>query len=289
MRSTTERRAIRRRPRGSVAPSFVAPSDRRECSCQRSKHASAAPGRTQALLDALELFVGKVNLHAQQQRAVRLAQRIAAERARRTTVERFVEHEVERADVGHLVAVDAAVDKASEQGFDALWCYLAFERVVERVRGGEERDVGQVGLVATARLSDVGEAGACRHALALASRTSTCTRCSTTSRGTVAGQTPSSARGPVGPEDPPMNGGPLSASGMATRGKRAASSSLWKRAATRSTTSFASSVTRAASPCRLSTPTSSTTVSNGSSPERAARRSMSSAARRALASASGHE
>src|SRR5207302_4496699 len=98
-------------------------------------------------VDAGELLVGDVDLEAEDERAVGLAEGVRAEGAGGAAVEGLVEDEVEGADVGDLVAVDGAADESAEVGTNSLGRQLAQKRRVEGVGGGEDGDVGEVTLV----------------------------------------------------------------------------------------------------------------------------------------------
>jgi hypothetical protein len=80
-------------------------------------------------------------LHLEQRGAERLAVRIERQRSRHAAAERLVEHEIERADRGQFVALDAAFDGIREMRLHALGGdMLGQERVVARfVRDGPER------------------------------------------------------------------------------------------------------------------------------------------------------
>src|SRR5438445_5565584 len=138
--------------------------------------------RSAAHLDAGQLGVGDVDLQAEDERAVGLAEGIGAQGAGGAAVERLVEDEVEGAHVGDLVAVDGAADESAEVGTNSLGGQLAHECRVQGVGGGEDGDVGEVALVTAARLGDVAQRNAPRAHTATASSTDTSTPGSTSSR-----------------------------------------------------------------------------------------------------------
>src|SRR5688500_5782598 len=98
------------------------------------------------------LVVGHVYLHPQQRGREGLALRVGHQRERAAAAERFVQQEVERAEVGQLEALDAALDQHAEMLFDALGRHLAREQRVYLLAQSDEPDVGRVALVARARV-----------------------------------------------------------------------------------------------------------------------------------------
>src|SRR5262249_42117897 len=94
--------------------------------------------------------LGHVDLHAHERTTQRFAEAVGAQRSRAAAAQCAVHHEVQGAHVGRFIAIDATLHHRSEVLLHALGRDRApndFERFVVV---GEDRDVGDVALVAGA-------------------------------------------------------------------------------------------------------------------------------------------
>src|SRR5215207_9539865 len=105
--------------------------------------------------EGARLVAGQVDLHPEERRREGLALRVGHERERAAAAQGLVQEEVERAEVGQLEALDAAMHDPAEVLLDALGRDLAYEHRVELFAQRDEADVGRVALVARARVREL--------------------------------------------------------------------------------------------------------------------------------------
>src|SRR5689334_16231598 len=86
------------------------------------------------------LFVGEFDLHAQERGREGLALRVGHQGERAAAAERFVQKEVERAEVRKLEALDTATDQTAEVFLDARGRDLARKQRIELFAQGDEAD-----------------------------------------------------------------------------------------------------------------------------------------------------
>ena len=99
----------------------------------------------------------RLNFHVQQRGTQRLAMRVQRQRSRDAAAERLGHHEIQRGDVGQLIAHHLAFDHAGEMRLYAFAGDLRLQqRIVLRVIG-DHRDVGGVALVAGAGMGDLAQ------------------------------------------------------------------------------------------------------------------------------------
>ena len=177
-----------------------------------SAHASSGRGAA-----ALGERVGNVDLHANERAAERLTEVVGAQRSRAAAAERALHHEVECAHVGRFVAVDPAEHHRAEVRLHPFGGDLAHDARVGVVVVGEDRDVGDVALVAGAVPADLAKREPRHHRTSsIVTRTSLSTR----SLSMSVGQMPSSSVAPPRPPPPaPVSpaGGADSVSGINSR------------------------------------------------------------------------
>src|SRR5215210_4561680 len=104
------------------------PSIRLTRICKYSVGSSRA---SSAKSESVRLLIGYLDLHPEQRRREGLALRVGHERERAAAAQAFVQEEVERAEVGQLEALDAAVHYPAEVLLDAPGRDLAREQRVE--------------------------------------------------------------------------------------------------------------------------------------------------------------
>ena len=108
------------------------------------------PGDVGARASSRRERVGDVDLQAHERTAEGLAEVVGAQRSRAATAERAVHHEVERPHVRGFVAIDTALHHGAEVFLYSRRGHFAHDHGVRLVVVGENRDVGDVALVAGA-------------------------------------------------------------------------------------------------------------------------------------------
>src|SRR3954454_6423129 len=98
-----------------------------------------------------------LNLHVQQRGAQRLAVGVEGERARHAAAERIAHHEIQRSDVGELVAHHFAFDHAGKQRFHPVGSNLRLQPRKILFVIGDHRDVRGVALVAGAGMGKLAQ------------------------------------------------------------------------------------------------------------------------------------
>src|ERR1044072_7428519 len=159
----------------------------------------------------------RLDLPAQQLRRDRLAEIVHAQRARGATLQRGVEHDLDRQQVIERIELHGPLAYVGEVHGEPLARDLALEHRVGRRVVGEQADVGAVRLVARTCVRDLPQADL--HATA---STSIATRGSIALRRTSVGHSPSKSFAPRAPLKPPTNGGPDSPSHGKSRPKPSA-------------------------------------------------------------------
>src|ERR1700754_928406 len=139
------------------------------------------------------------NFHIQQRGTQRLAMRIQRQRARHAAAERLGHHEIQRGDVGQLIAHHLALDHAGKMSSYAFAGYLSLQQRIVLFVIGDHRDVGGVALVAGAGMGDLAQlyhhASTKRTAGFARSRGNSTDATATTSRADLV--TPPPAAGPL--------------------------------------------------------------------------------------------